>query len=141
VITEELEDPRIVSRGEWLEERRRLLAKEKEFTRLADQLSAEKRHLPWVKVEKDYLFDSPTGQRSLADLFVGKNQLMVYHFMFGPEWEEGCPTCSLIADNLDPNVIHLAHRDVTLVVVSRARISGIREKNGLAFPLGLLVRE
>jgi predicted dithiol-disulfide oxidoreductase (DUF899 family) len=127
VTIEELEHPRIVSRGEWLEERKRLLAKEKEFTRLGDQLSAEKRHLPWVKIEKSYLFDGPTGQQSLADLFAGKKQLIVYHFMFGPDWEEGCPTCSIIADNLDPNVIHLAHRDVALVVVSRAPVVKLLE--------------
>ena len=105
--------------------RKELLRKEKEFTRLGDQLSAEKRKLPWVKVGKEYVFDGPDGKETLADLFSGRSQLVVYHFMFGPEWEEGCPTCSLVADNFDGNVVHLAHRDVTLAVVSRARLPQI----------------
>jgi predicted dithiol-disulfide oxidoreductase (DUF899 family) len=119
--------PRVVSRDEWLEQRKALLAKEKEFTRLGDQLAAEKRNLSWVKVDKNYVFDGPDGQVTLAQLFGDKSQLIVYHFMFGPEWEQGCPTCSMIADNIDPNVIHLAHRDVAFVVVSRAPLAKIAD--------------
>jgi predicted dithiol-disulfide oxidoreductase (DUF899 family) len=123
--TTSTEKPRIVSRPEWLEVRKALLAKEKEFTRLGDRLSAEKRSLPWVKLDKDYVFDGPNGKETLANLFGDKTQLLVYHFMFGPDWEQGCPTCSLVADNIEPNIIHLAHRDVALVVVSRAPLSKI----------------
>jgi predicted dithiol-disulfide oxidoreductase (DUF899 family) len=118
-------DHEIVSPENWVARRKELLRKEKEFTRLGDQLSADKRKLPWVRVEKTYVFDGPDGRETLGDLFAGRNQLIVYHFMFGPDWEEGCPTCSLVADNIDANVVHLAHRDVTLVVVSRARRSQI----------------
>src|ERR1700739_1687096 len=112
--------PRVVSRAEWLELRKALLAKEKAHTRLGDQLSAEKRHLPWVKVEKDYIFDGPDGKEALASLFGNNTQLLVYHFMFGPDWQQGCPTCSIVADNIDPNVIHLETRAVALPLVSRA---------------------
>jgi len=118
-------DHEIVSPENWVAMRKELLKKEKEFTQLGDQLSAEKRKLPWVKVGKEYVFDGPDGKETLADLFSGRSQLVVYHFMFGPEWEEGCPTCSLVADNFDGNVVHLAHRDVTLAVVSRARLPQI----------------
>ena len=118
-------DHEIVSPENWFAMRKELLKKEKEFTRLGDQLSAEKRKLPWVRVGKEYVFDGPDGKETLADLFSGRSQLVVYHFMFGPEWEEGCPTCSLVADNFDGNVVHLAHRDVTLTVVSRARLPQI----------------
>jgi predicted dithiol-disulfide oxidoreductase (DUF899 family) len=117
--------PRVVSRAEWLEQRKALLAKEKEYTRLGDRLSAEKRHLPWVKVDKDYVFDGPNGKETLASLFGNKTQLLVYHFMFGPDWEQGCPTCSLVGDNIDPNIIHLEHRDIALTVVSRAPLAKI----------------
>jgi predicted dithiol-disulfide oxidoreductase (DUF899 family) len=125
MTTIEQEHPRVVSEAEWLEHRKRLLAKEKEFTRLGDQLNAEKRQMPWVKVEKEYVFDGPQGKQTLADLFNGRSQLIVYHFMFGPDWEEGCPICSLVADNFDGTIVHLAHRDVTMVIVSRARRSQI----------------
>jgi len=118
-------DHEIVSPEDWIAKRKELLKKEKEFTRLGDQLSAEKRKLPWVRVGKEYVFDGPDGKETLVDLFSGRSQLVVYHFMFGPEWEEGCPTCSLVADNFDGNVVHLAHRDVTLTVVSRARLPQI----------------
>ena len=118
-------DHEIVSPENWVAMRKELLKKEKEFTQLGDQLSAEKRKLPWVKVGKEYVFDGPDGKETLADLFSGRSQLVVYHFMFGPEWEEGCPTCSLVADNFDGNVVHLAHRDVTLAVVSCARLPQI----------------
>lgn len=116
---------RIVAREEWLEARQTLLAKEKEFTRLRDQLSAERRQLPWVKVEKEYVFDGPGGKESLADLFGGRSQLMVYHFMFGPDWEQGCPSCSFVSDHIDSANLHLPHRDVTLLAVSRAPLAQI----------------
>jgi predicted dithiol-disulfide oxidoreductase (DUF899 family) len=116
---------RIVSREEWIGVRKAHLAREKEFTRLRDQLSAERRELPWVKVEKNYVFDGPNGKETLADLFAGRGQLLVYHFMLGPEWEAGCKSCSFLADHIDGSVIHLAHRDVTFVVVSRAPLSKI----------------
>lgn len=110
----------IVSRDEWLTARKQHLVKEKEFTRLRDQLSAERRNLPWVKVEKPYLFNSPNGKETLADLFDGRSQLIVYHFMFAPGWEECCDGCSFLADHIDGANLHLAHHDVSLVVVSRA---------------------
>jgi predicted dithiol-disulfide oxidoreductase (DUF899 family) len=120
-----MNDRRIVSREEWLAARKQLLSKEKEFTRLSDRLSAERRALPWVKVEEQYVFEGPGGMETLADLFDGRTQLIVYHFMLGPEWEQGCPSCSFLADHIDGSVVHLAHRDVTLVVVSRAPLSQI----------------
>jgi len=110
----------IVSRDEWIAARRELLAKEKELTRLRDQLNARRRELPWVKIDKTYVFDGPNGQESLADLFAGRSQLVVRHFMFGPGWEEGCVGCSFMADHLDGAVVHLEHHDVSVVVVSRA---------------------
>ncbi len=115
----------VVSRTEWIAARKELLEKEKEFTRLRDQLSAQRRGLPWVKVEKSYVFDGPHGKETLADLFGGKSQLVVYHFMFGPGWEEGCPSCSFLADHFDGSAIHLAHRDVTLILISRAPLPQI----------------
>jgi predicted dithiol-disulfide oxidoreductase (DUF899 family) len=125
-----------VSPEKWAAKRIELLKKEKEFTRLGDQLSAEKRNLPWVRVGKEYVFDGPDGKETLADLFSGRSQLIVYHFMFGPEWEQGCPTCSLVADNFDGNIVHLAHRDVTLTVVSRAhlpQIDAFKQRMGWRF--------
>jgi len=116
---------KIVSRDQWVAARKALLAKEKELTAARDRLSAERRALPWVKVEKPYIFDMPGGRRSLAELFAGKSQLLVYHFMLGPDWEEGCPSCSYLADHFDGAVIHLAQRDVAFVVVSRAPLSQI----------------
>jgi predicted dithiol-disulfide oxidoreductase (DUF899 family) len=118
-----MEKHEVVSPDAWLEARMRLLAKEKEFTRLRDQLSQERRELPWERVEKDYDFDGPNGETSLAELFAGKHQLLTYHFMFPPEWDEGCPHCSFWADNFDPAVVHLNQRDVNLVAVSRAPFS------------------
>jgi predicted dithiol-disulfide oxidoreductase (DUF899 family) len=120
-----MQQHKVVSRDEWCAARKVLLAKEKELTRARDQLSADRRALPWVKVEKPYIFDTPGGRRSLAELFDGKSQLLVYHFMLGPDWEEGCPSCSYLADHFDGAVIHLAQRDVALVVVSRAPLSQI----------------
>jgi len=115
----------VVSQEEWLKARKELLVKEKEFTRLRDQLSAERRALPWVKVDTIYMFDTADGQQSLADLFVGKSQLMIYHFMLGPDWQEGCPSCSFWADNFNGIDIHLAHRDIAFLAVSRASIEKI----------------
>jgi predicted dithiol-disulfide oxidoreductase (DUF899 family) len=120
-----INDHQVVARTEWLENRQRLLEKEKEYTRLGDQLSAQRRRLPWVKVERSYLFEGPEGQETLADLFDGRSQLIVYHFMFGPGWEEGCPSCSMVADHFDTDFVHLARRDVTLAAVSRAPIAEI----------------
>ena len=114
---------RVVSREEWLVARRQHLVREKEFTRLRDQLSRERRELPWVKVDKDYVFDGPHGREALADLFAGRSQLIVYHFMFDPSWEEGCKSCSFWADNFDGIAVHLNHRDTSLVLVSRAPLA------------------
>jgi predicted dithiol-disulfide oxidoreductase (DUF899 family) len=116
---------RVVSQEDWLAARRQLLRKEKEFTRLRDQLSAERRELPWLRVEKEYVFDGPDGKETLADLFDGRSQLMVYHFMFGPGWEQGCPSCSFLSDHIDGANWHLPQRDVTLLGVSRAPLSEI----------------
>jgi predicted dithiol-disulfide oxidoreductase (DUF899 family) len=116
----------IVSRDEWLAARRRHLQREKELTRLRDQLSAERRELPWARVEKPYLFDTPEGKQTLADLFDGRSQLIVYHFMFGPGWEEGCRSCSFLADHFDGMMSHLNARDVSMVVVSRAPLAELQ---------------
>jgi len=115
----------VVSSREWIASRKELLRKEKEFTKLRDELSQQRRELPWEKVEKEYVFDGPNGRERLADLFAGRSQLIVYHFMFGPDWAEGCPSCSFVADHLDGSLVHLANRDVTLAVVSRARLAQI----------------
>jgi predicted dithiol-disulfide oxidoreductase (DUF899 family) len=109
-----------VSRNEWIAARKALLEKEKEFTRARDRLSEERRALPWVKLDKTYLFDTPEGRQSLTDLFGRNSQLVVYHFMFGPGWKAGCPGCSFLADHIDGANLHLAHHDVSLVAVSRA---------------------
>ncbi len=120
-----MKEPRIVSREAWVAARKALLVKEKELTRSRDRLSAERRELPWVAVEKDYVFDGPAGKETLADLFGGRSQLLVYHFMFGPGWAEGCPSCSILADHIDGSTVHLAARDVTLLAVSRAPLAEI----------------
>ena len=113
----------VVSRDEWLAARKELLRKEKEFTRLRDQLSAERRALPWVKVEKTYVFDGADGKVTLADLFDGRSQLVVKHFMFGPDWSEGCVGCSFELDHTEGALQHLEHHDVSYVVVSRAPLA------------------
>lgn len=115
----------IVSRDEWITARKAHLAREKEFTRQRDRLSAERRQLPWVRVDRVYSFDGPDGRETLADLFAGRSQLIVYHFMFGPVWQEGCKSCSYLADHFDGSIVHLAQRDVTLVAVSRAPLPEI----------------
>ena len=116
----------IVSRDQWVAARRRLLAKEKEFLRLRDQLSSERRELPWARVEKRYVFEGTAGMETLADLFAGRSQLIVYHFMFAPEWEAGCKSCSFWADNYNGIVAHLNQRDVSLAAVSRAPLAKLR---------------
>ncbi len=115
-----MKNHKVVSRDEWLAARMEHLAKEKELTQLRDQLSQERRELPWVKVEKEYLFDGPNGQETLLELFEGRSQLIIYHFMYGPDWAEGCPSCSFWADNFNDSIVHLNHRDITLLAVSRA---------------------
>src|ERR1700756_4933897 len=110
----------VVSADRWIAQRKALLAREKELTHLRDQIARERRALPWTRIEKNYTFDTSEGPRALADLFEGRRQLLVQHFMLGPDWEQGCPSCSFMADHIDGMNIHLAHRDVTLVVVSRA---------------------
>jgi predicted dithiol-disulfide oxidoreductase (DUF899 family) len=116
----------IVSSDQWVTARRRLLAKEKEFLRLRDQLSSERRELPWERVDKHYVFDGPAGEETLADLFAGRNQLIVYHFMFAPEWEVGCKSCSFWADNYNAIVPHLNQRDVSLAAISRAPLAKLQ---------------
>ena len=120
-----MEGPKVVSQAEWLAARKELLSKEKEFTRLRNELSRQRRELPWERLEKEYVFDGQNGKETLADLFDGKSQLIVYHFMFGPGWGEGCPSCSLLSDHIDGSVVHLAARDASLVVVSRAPLAQI----------------
>ncbi len=116
---------KVVSPAEWVAARRELLRKEKELTRLRDDLSRERRKLPWEKVEKKYVFEGPQGKQMLADLFGSRNQLMIYHFMLGPGWPEGCPSCSFIADHFDGMTLHLEARDITLMAVSHATLSEI----------------
>ena len=115
----------VVEPAEWLTARKELLRKEREFTHLRDELSRRRRELPWEKVRKEYVFDGPNGKQTLSDLFAGRSQLMIYHFMFGPGWKEGCPSCSYMADTFDGAVIHLAHRDVTFMAISRATLAEI----------------
>ena len=127
---------KFVSPNEWLEARKKLLIQEKEFTRLRDQLSRQRRELPWVKIEKQYVFEGPNGKETLADLFEGRSQLVIYHFMYAPDWEEGCPSCSFWADNFNPIVIHLNHRDVTFAAISRApleKLNAFKERMGWSF--------
>ena len=127
---------KVVSRDEWLAARKAHLAEEKALTRQRDELARRRRELPWVKVEKNYVFDTPTGKKPLADLFDGRSQLIVYHFMFAPEWTQGCKSCSLLADHYNPAVVHLEHRDTTMVTVSRApleKISKFKQRMGWSF--------
>ncbi len=115
-----MENHKVVSKEEWLAARIEHLASEKEFTRLRDQLSRQRRELPWVKVDKEYVFDGPNGKETLSELFAGRSQLLINHFMFDPSWDEGCVSCSFWADNYNGIIVHLNHRDVTMVTVSRA---------------------
>lgn len=136
MIKKDLENHRVVCSNEWLEARKQLLIREKELTRLRDQLSQQRRELPWVKVEKNYVFEGPERTASLTELFQDRSQLVVYHFMFVPEWEEGCRSCSFWADNFNGVTIHLNHRDVTLVAISRApweKLEAFRRRMGWNF--------
>jgi predicted dithiol-disulfide oxidoreductase (DUF899 family) len=131
-----IKDRPVVSREEWLSARTALLVKEKEFTRLRDDLSRQRRELPWVKVDKPYAFDGPSGKETLAQLFENRSQLVVYHFMFPPEWDEGCLHCSFWADNFNGSPVHLKHRDVTFVAISRAplaKIEPFKQRMGWSF--------
>ncbi len=128
---------RVVSRDEWLSERKALLAREKELTRLGDRIAAERRALPWVRVDKAYTFEASEGRRSLAELFDGHGQLVIQHFMLADGWDEGCPSCSFMADHTDGMMVHLANRDVAFVAVSRAPLAEIRRfraRMGWKFP-------
>jgi len=116
---------KVVSHEEWIAARKKFLAKEKEFTRQRDELSRLRRELPWEKVEKKYAFEGVNGKESLADLFDGRSQLLIYHFMFGPGWKEGCPSCSFLADSFDAAALHMAQRDTSFAVVSRATLPEI----------------
>ena len=127
---------KVVPQDEWITARKALLKKEKEATRLLSELSQERRKLPWVKIAKDYVFDSPEGKVKLADLFEGRHQLVVYHFMFGPDWQEGCPSCSFVSDHFDGALPHLAARDVTLVAISHAplpKLEAFKKRMGWKF--------
>ena len=130
--------PEVVSRQEWVAARKELLAKEKELTRARDALNAERRRLPMVEIDKDYLFEGPDGKATLADLFEGRGQLIVYHFMFGPDWDEGCPSCTAGCDEISAGLLnHLHARDTSLVVVARAplpKISAYQAARGWDFP-------
>lgn len=127
---------KIVSQKDWIKARKLLLKKEKEFTKLRDNFTAKIRQLPWVKVEKEYWFQGPNGRESLKDLFGTQSQLIVYHFMLGPDWEQGCKNCSFWADNFQGIPVHLAHRDVSFVAISRApfeKIENFRKRMGWNF--------
>lgn len=130
--------PKVVSREEWLKERKKLFKKEKELTRARDQLNAERRHLPMVEIKKDYEFESPDGKKTLLDLFEDRMQLIVYHFMFDPDWDEGCPSCSAWADHIARGHLnHLYARSTTLALVSRApldKITTFKERMGWNIP-------
>ena len=135
-MTTTLDHPPVVTRERWLAERQGLLAREKELTRLRDELARARRALPWVRIDKSYLFDTPAGPRPLAALFDGRSQLVVQHFMLGPGWEAGCKSCSFMADHSDGALVHLAQRDVTLIAVSRAPLAEIerfRQRMGWRF--------
>ena len=131
-----MENHRVVSHDEWIEARKQFVAREKELTRLRDRLSQERRDLPWERVDKAYIFDGPDGKETLADLFAGRSQMVVYHFMFHPDWEAGCPSCSLFADSFNGIVVHLEQRDVTFVAVSLAlfgKLDAYRTRMGWSF--------
>lgn len=129
--------PRIGSRAEWLAAREELLGAEKEHTRRGDELARRRRELPWVRIDKDYRFETDAGNATLADLFQGRSQLLVYHFMFGPDYTAGCPSCSSIADTFNGHFVHLANHDVTLTAISRAplaKLLAFKRRMGWSFP-------
>jgi predicted dithiol-disulfide oxidoreductase (DUF899 family) len=128
--------PKIVSPNEWVEARKQFLIKEKEFTRLRDELSRERRELPWERVDNNYVLDGPDGKVKLLDLFDGRNQLVIYHFMFGQEWTQGCPSCSFLADHFNSFIVHLNARDVSFAAVSHAssaKIEAFKKRMGWSF--------
>jgi predicted dithiol-disulfide oxidoreductase (DUF899 family) len=131
-----MEAHKVVSHDEWIEARKQLLASEKEFTKARDELTRRRRELPWERVDKTYVFDGPIGKESLADLFEGRSQLVIYHFMFDPSWDAGCKSCSFWADNFENIIVHLNHRDVTMIAVSRAplaKLDAYRKRMGWSF--------
>ena len=128
---------KVVSEKEWRSARVALLAKEKALTHQRDALARERQELPWVRVEKEYVFQTPEGKRTLGDLFGDKSQLLIYHFMFGPEWEQGCPSCSMATDTMDANYLHVTHGDVAFAMVSRApmeKIAPFKKRMGWTVP-------
>ena len=129
-------DHKIVSHDEWIAARKQFLTKEKEFTRVRDRLSQERRELPWERVDKTYVFEGSEGNETLPQLFDSRSQLIVYHFMFGPDWDAGCPHCSRWADNFDSVIVHLNHRDVSMIAVSRApyeKLAAYHQRIGWSF--------
>jgi hypothetical protein len=138
-----IDNPKVVSREEWIAARKELLAKEKNLTRQRDAVSAERRQLPWVKVDKEYVFDAPGGKKTLADLFEGRSQLIVYHFMFGPDWKEGCPSCSFNMDHTDAALVHLAQRDDVRGYFAGdiATDRSVQEAHGMALCVGVVERQ
>jgi predicted dithiol-disulfide oxidoreductase (DUF899 family) len=127
---------KVVPHEQWLEAHAAFLTREKQFTRARDELSRQRQELPWETVEKNYVFTGPDGKETLADLFDGRSQLVVYHFMFGPDWDAGCPHCSFWADNFDPAIVHMNQRDVSMVALSRApyaRLAAYRKRMGWKF--------
>jgi predicted dithiol-disulfide oxidoreductase (DUF899 family) len=131
-----IQTPHVVSREQWITERRALLTREKELTHLSDDVARQRRALPWVRLEQAYSFQGPNGEISLADLFQGRSQLIVYHFMYGPDMKEACPSCSLVADHFDATLPHLAARDVAFAVVSRApypKLEAFKRRMGWRF--------
>ena len=131
-----IENRKVVSQKEWVVACKKLLVEEKKFSKLRDKMNLQRRKLPWVKIEKDYVFDGPTGKVTLSDLFDGKSQLIVYHFMFGPGWKDGCPHCSFWADHYDSVNFHIGQRDTTFAVVSRApwkEIAPFKKRMGWKF--------
>ena len=140
----EVNPSKVVSEAEWLVARKDLLTREKELTRLRDEVSRHRRELPWVKVKKQYVFDGPNGQETLTDLFDSRSQLIIYHFMFGPDWEEGCKSCSYLADHFDGANWHLPHRDVSLrghLSRAFAETRSLQKTNGLAVQVVVVLRQ
>ena len=137
-------DHKIGTREEWLAARLQLLEAEKALTRRGDELTRMRQELPWVRVDKEYRFETDEGDATLADLFRGRSQLLIYHFMFGPEYEAGCPSCSAIADSFNGSVAHLVNHDVSFYAVSRAplaKLQAYKQTNGLELSVGVVVRE